>query len=332
MCVKWKVCGEAMGTYTHLRAFARCKLWMPLLVAVLCCSAAASAEVEFCPARIAGMAALAGSVSDRQPPTARKLDASAATGDVVSSSVQAASFSYRLQAEAPRTIVAATMIADTNRGWFAWAVRDIRIAAGLTVSGTSRATVLNSGANSNPLKVTFPETLLLRHAWVTSARATGDKRFGWNARGAVLCKVPPFHSRGVSDAELWRRQTTIGSVLPSPPPIDVAKALRGYAQAVAQPFPITCVTPFRDASVVDAVPPDFHGAEIPSNSTGGTILATVGEHDNLVDARVLSTSGSSSLDAAMIRAAQESTYSSALSYCQKTYGTYLFKATFHSIP
>jgi hypothetical protein len=57
-------------------------------------------------------------------------------------------------------------------------------------------------------------------------------------------------------------------------------------------------------------------------------LVAGGDSDNLLDAWVYKTSGNREIDRSALAAARASSYKSAVSYCQKADGDYLFRADF----
>jgi TonB family protein len=98
----------------------------------------------------------------------------------------------------------------------------------------------------------------------------------------------------------------------------------------AKPFYNTnCAQPFRSAAVKTAVPPEYsedsalHGAHGTSQ-----VLVRINADGSLAEATLFQSSGEFVLDEATLKAARETTYQSAVAYCQPVPGSYLFKSTF----
>jgi hypothetical protein len=261
------------------------------------CASPAGATTEFCPAHVAQIRAIDG--DDGTP---------------------ASAFRYVIGAITPRQIGAASVIADTDHGWYAWSIADVPIVA------------TSTGRYSPWLGVTFPEPLTIRHAWITSAKATSVTGFGWETLGTFDCEVPAFSRRGIDDAPVAREQTRRPNASPasSAPP---SSANPQRAMAVDPPFAsLDCAIPFRQATVKEAFSPDFPRVAMqnppPGNLATSRIVVYIDEQGHLVDSAIYDSSGSAPLDLAALRAARRSTYVQAISYCQNVRGTYVFNATF----
>lgn len=238
---------------------------------VLACSAAAVARPEPCPAFMW-----------HRP-------AAPAQGDGRSSGLV-----FGLAAESPRTIAAARIVADTDRGWYVWDVSNVILTLRTTGDGESTRSV-----------ATFDGALIVRHAWVLAARTS--------AAGAVeqTCEVPAF--RSAADPPL-QAQNPVGFP-------HVA------AVAVPAPYATDCPRPFAEASVARAVRATFPSS-VPVGSYTSQVLVELGENDDLIDAWVYKGSLNPALDASALAAAKASSYRSPVSYCQKTQGNYLFRVDF----
>jgi len=128
------------------------------MLAVMATSAGAQARTEFCPATLWYRPAIP------------------ATSDGRSSGLV-----YGLVAGAPRTIVSAKIVAETDGGWYAWDVASMPL--------TERT---NKEAESTRRVVTFDKAVFVRHAWVVQARTSGDALYGWDAVGEAACGIPSF--------------------------------------------------------------------------------------------------------------------------------------------
>jgi hypothetical protein len=228
------------------------------------------------------------------------------------SEAPASSYAYELGSNAPRT-VDASIIADTSGGWFRWSV------SAVDLSKVTRYTRWGSydAAASVSLGVEFPSPVLVRHAWVVSAKATGDRVMGWDAQGTYKCPLPPFSPSGITEAT--------GLPLPaSPLPAPVTKVT---AVATAAPFAIgNCATPFAAVTVTDpTVPP-----AIPLGYRAVALVdVTVDAQGHVIDAALHASSGSKSADAVAAQAAASSKYAPGMAYCQPVGGHALYRADFN---
>ncbi|MGC1380769.1 MAG: amidohydrolase [Candidatus Baltobacteraceae bacterium] len=97
------------------------------------------------------------------------------------SSAQSAEFASWLWAGGPRTVLVASLVADTDHGWYAWDVADVPLS-----SKNAR------GFYSPPVIVRFPQPLAIRHAWVTRVQTSGDARFDGTTDGQIDCDAPNY--------------------------------------------------------------------------------------------------------------------------------------------
>lgn len=220
-----------------------------------------------------------------------------ATGDGRSSGLV-----FGLFANSPRTIVSATVVADTDGGWYTWDVSDVALTLRTTGDGESTRQV-----------AVFEKPVFVRHAWVLKARTSGDKAYGWDAWGEVACGIPSFGRP---------------SYLAQRP-----QAAEGFPHVTATPiaplFSLNCQHPFEQAIVKHPVQPLYpRHFTISGASYTVQIAVAVGDADNLLRAWVYKSSGNPDIDASAIAAARASSYQSAVSYCQKADGYYLFRADF----
>lgn len=279
---------------------------------ILACARPAQAVTEFCPAHITEM---------RAP--AATSDVIGGSGDVVTDA-PSSNYTYTLEAETPRTLVHATMIADTDDGWYGWRAENVPLLKASGQVHVGQSAIAITYASSAALTVVFPKPLVVHHAWVTVARTDGESVMGWDERGDFACEVPDFPDGGAGFAPITRRQAAA-----TPAPAPAASVPPGTAIVVSQPFPIDCDRPFKRATVTRAVPPQY-----PPGGYGGGVYSTrievaVGDNDQLVDAWIYAGGGGSSpFDLAALRAARASSFSSPISYCQRVRGYYLFRADF----
>jgi len=83
----------------------------------------------------------------------------------------------------PRT-VEATMVADTDQGWFTWNQPAVPLTRTTYASANEQTKARWVIAESPELTVMFPRLVTIRHAWITAARTHGDAYFGWDLRTA----------------------------------------------------------------------------------------------------------------------------------------------------
>jgi|GEM_PF-3278618 hypothetical protein len=244
----------------------------------LACGAQAEARTEFCPATVSYAPAAAADAGGRS-----------------------AGLVFTLGSESPRTIVSATMVADTDGGWYSWDV------ANLPLTGTIPR------VKSESVVVDFPHAVFVRHAWILHARTAGDA-FGWQTLGDVSCGIPAFGARA------FRPQR--------PLPDDGLRHVA--ATSIAPLFSSECPHPFTEATVTHAVQPPFprFAQRLIGVSYTSEIEVAVGQSDAMLDAWVYKSSGVAALDASALSAARASSFASAVSYCQKAEGYYLFRSEF----
>jgi hypothetical protein len=199
---------------------------------------------------------------------------------------------FSLTAPSSRTIDSATIVADTDAGWFTWNVTDVQL------------TMLRYAAFSMPSVVTFDKKVLVRHAWLTQAQAKS-------------CPIPPFEG--------------LVAPHPSPSPSAAMPPTQGLPGVVPNPIPAPyttdCMRPFGPAAVVHAVQPVYPRGLGPGHYYA-EIFVAVGDQNNLVDSWIYKSSGNDAIDASALKAARASTYQSAISYCHNAPADYIFRADF----
>ncbi|MGA8533053.1 MAG: hypothetical protein WB615_02965 [Candidatus Tumulicola sp.] len=270
-------------------------------VAVACACAHAAAATEFCPATLSGLT-----------PIGAKAPAS--------------SYAYELIALTPRSLDA-SLVADTDSGWYAWSISGVALQENQRkrplVNGTLRYVV----AASASLAVAFPAPVVIRHAWVAEAKTNGEKTMGWDRRGSSACEVPAFSSASTNDPN-----PASLPAIPTPSPLPSPAIAAARAAPANLPFPVAqCTTPFTQAKAVEiaglgqiADAPDTFAGSIASAAA----YVTIDPNGKLTDAWMFSSSGFAPWDLALLRAARQTTYSGAISYCRRVPATYLFEGDF----
>lgn len=259
----------------------------------------AGAATEFCPARL--------------------------TGTYIKERTQAALVHYyHLQALSPR-LVEATILADTDQGWFVWSLQPTQLTPTRFATTTPDFTNAFYVAESPELSVSFPSAVSVRRAWVVAARTRGTASFGWDARGVVACAPPDFVATSAPVTQTTQRSPRPGDPTPAPaPPTAVA------TPTTAQ-FTTACEHPFEAAKVVSPARPDFPESLRESGLTHRVIslvYVAVDYKGNLADAWIFASSGYHAADQEALRAARLSHYEAPTSYCRAVGGTYLFRADF----
>ena len=274
------------------------KFGAALLLLVLFNAAAARAAAEFCPAQ-----------------ASVPIPVGATFG------APATRYSYQLTAPTQRS-VSATLIADTDRGWYTWNVGDVVLAATQrTFADRAFPPLPYTIAASPSLAVAFPVPVTIAHAWIVSARARSSLFLSWNGLGVWQCDVPAFD--GPSD-----RKPADDAVATAPPAAQYPLAI---AIATEPPFAIgTCAHEFALATVLKAEAPVYAPTQLDALSAASHFAAVqvaVDSDGQALDAWIWATSGNSAFNRASVVAALGSTYSGAISYCRPVKGTYLFRTT-----
>lgn len=235
----------------------------------------------------------------------------------------ATQYAYDLEAATPRT-VDATLIADTDKGWFKWSVSGVALANVTRVIPSKQfqfqrtpgtvARQTYTSAESPGLAVAFPMAVTIRHAWNVSANA---------GKGASPCDVPAFD--GDKDKVPTKPD---GSVAATPAPGYTA----ALATATTAPFAMGfCDFPFINGTVLKPVQPRPTlptGAEMLLNGYATTIEVALDPGGRVIDAWIYASSGNAAFNRAALQAARASTYTGGVSYCRPVNSTYLFEATF----
>jgi hypothetical protein len=244
--------------------------------------------------------AYADAMVEQCPAHASQLHASGKTAD-------ATVFTYDVDALSQRT-VDATIIADTDRGWFAWSVTGLSLVSVNRMDQAGTWPVPYKAWSSRDLTVAIPGDVVVKHAWVTNASATGETTFNWDARGSIACNVPGFDAPP-SPAPA---AATPPSIAGAPPETPVAKA-------TAAPFDIpTCDKPFVAAAPLTG--PPLNPAALGGLNTGlaaeaAVIDVAVDGQGNVLDAWVKG-STHSAFDKLAMAGALQSKYTPAVSYCR----------------
>jgi hypothetical protein len=124
---------------------------------------------------------------------------------------------FGFEAPSARTIDGATMVADTDGGWYTWTANAIAI------DYSARGQFF-----SKPAVATFNEPVIVRHAWVTEANGGACALPAFNAPSTMLDKA--LATRGWPEV---------------------------LAKAESPPYNTDCARPFESATVVKVVQPEY---------------------------------------------------------------------------
>lgn len=112
---------------------------------------------------------------------------------VKSSDANAATFAFVVRADTARS-AQGSIVADTSTGWYSWLFPMTALTPHVdTINAGSGVSLRGNDFESAPLFVSFPAGTTIKHAWVTSAKTSGEKFFGFDARGDASCSVPDFN-------------------------------------------------------------------------------------------------------------------------------------------
>ncbi|MBV9232405.1 MAG: hypothetical protein JO030_00065 [Candidatus Eremiobacteraeota bacterium] len=278
------------------------------------------AAVEFCPATLVALHP----TSDVDAPRARE------SADVQRTGNPSTDFTYHLIAQTPRTLVTATMVADTDGGWHEWHVDNVAISEKTPANWWLPPAIATSPyARSGRLTVSFPRPVSVRHAWVAAAQARGDNAPVGGDAGMANCDVPGFFARAYDS----QREPPLGEMPPPSPapwsPDPPVTAASSRAQRTAEPLSTDCAKPFGRVALKEAQQPDYpYEALADVRPYSVEVAAAIGAHNDVVDAWIYYSSGNRSLDLSALRAARASKYFSAVSYCRTVPGYFLFRADY----
>lgn len=257
----------------------------------------ASAESEFCPASLTGLVAAS----------------------------TPATFDYYLLALSPRT-VDTTVVAETDHGWYTWKSNNVPLQTAAVriplLGGQSGGLVF---AASPLLSVTFPQAVQIRHAWVSTAKSTGDSIYGWDAAGTVSCD-PDFSSPFPTNAQAQNLSHPRDQVPATPPPAVVAESTTPAFSSSA------CDRPFAAAESKNAPPPDYPQLDAPFKGDAVAVLrVAIDAEGKFTDAWVVESTGIKPFDDAALVAARRATYRPQVAYCKNVDGYYYYSAEFKSL-
>jgi TonB family protein len=226
-------------------------------------------------------------------------------------------YNYELDALTERT-VNATIIADTNHGWFGWTVQSVPVERKTYLVKQKPFHFTYKSAASQTLTVEFPANTLVSHAWIASASTSDESTFGWDLKGKVSCDLPDVSKQGIKPAAVEVHHPGDAAPLPPPGP--------AVATPVSQPFPpSSCKTPFSAASVPGVMQPWFPAGlvGVVRDPSAVILFVAIDENGRLADTWILASSGYAQMDDAALRATRQSRYTAGTAYCRSVGGVYM---------
>lgn len=283
----------------------------------LCALRPASATAEFCPAML-----------DYQRTGASETLPSREASPSGNGAIPAPLYGFELTALDTRTITNATLAFDTTAGWFTVRVPMVTLAEKDRHYTGPSSTFVRRDYVSPLMYVRFPDAVTIRHAWVYSASASGDGAYGWQAKGVVPCDPPPAPSQ--------KQTAKYSSPYRLDPKDEDPVGMPGTNSVLLPANPVkpleddNCGLPFSNATAKDVArpryPPALRGAVFGRATTA--VEVAIGADGTLADAWIWAPSGFRPFDEEALRAAKNTTYSGARSYCRAVPGLYLFRVTF----
>lgn len=229
----------------------------------------------------------------------------------------AAIYDYELAALTERA-VDATIIADTNHGWFAWTVKGVPIQGKTYLVKQTPFHYIYKSAASPTLTVEFPANTSVNHAWVTRASTMGESVFGWDSKGKVTCDLPDLSKQGIKPELVEIHHADDPAPLHAPD--------RVVANPTSPPLPpAACKVPFSSASVPAVMQPMFPDSlvGIVSEPAATILYVAIDGNGTLADTWILASSGYAQMDYAALAAARQSRYAPATAYCRPVGGVYM---------
>jgi TonB family protein len=265
------------------------------------CYARGLALTEFCPARVGGFQAF----TDSGPSTL---------------------YSYSLTAESARS-VQGVLMAETSSGWYEVRFPLIPLAQRRYEYTGQYGDLSRTGYESDPLYVRFPAVVTVDAVYVVQAQTQGEHDFGWDGKGEFTCFPDPERvpikepvAAGMTVAHSPRL-----ALAASPSP----QASIAVASPAAPPDSPSCDEPFAPAGVTKPMSPDYPQEERNRRTPGMAVVEVViNAAGQLTDSWLYLSSGSATIDASAVQAANESTYHAGRMFCRAVGGQYLFVARY----
>jgi hypothetical protein len=283
--------------YLSFRALALALCAFVSLGIALC--GTARAEAEFCPARI-----------DRMYPFEAPHDGLR---------------SFEVSAESER-IVSGNVIVQGEKNWYTFQFVNVNVLKNVMQFKSSTVKFDRALYYSQPLYIQLPAGERLQRWWVVDAATSGEKTFGWDARGDVACSPQPGGDTKVPPV------TPVATALNPDTSLEVPP---GAGDAILAPKRIeepqgmtACATPFVAATVTRAVTPAYPADLYLDATVVSQVKIAITADGKIADAWIYVPTGFPQLDIAAMDAAKNSTYRGGVALCKPSPGYYLFTVTY----
>jgi TonB family protein len=218
----------------------------------------------------------------------------------------------------------------TTTGWYRFDFPETELTERDIKQQSPTAEFTRTIYRSNPMYVTFNAPETVDAGYVASATTSGDKYFGWDAKGDVTCDPPAgFGLISGTNHSSEPLADTEKKALLAPPPTGAPLA---NAVAIPAPGSLDCADPFSFASVTKSpapvYPPSMRSAVVP-RVVIVLVQVLVDADGKLSDAWVYSPSGRSDFDDETLRVARLATYESGTAFCKPAPGSYIFRVEFN---
>lgn len=236
-------------------------------------------------------------------------------------------YGLELVADSPRSMQTATVIFDTDAGWFS-----------VTLPPSSFAPKVRSYEDVFPsyerhqwvspiVHIGFAAPVQISRAWIGSAVVSSDTE-GWTKLGQIACP-PPASEKLQSAGYAKRSEMRPAQWEPLWMPAEPGEATLLPAK-MAPLYSSSCPHPFAAATAQHVVPPDYPSsiAQMQGATLTSVLVLSLGPDGKLVDDTVWKSTGLRQFDEAAMKAANAATYSAAVSYCRPVPAEYLFVTTF----
>jgi len=265
------------------------------ILAFVACAGRSEAVVEFCPAAVIGFHPILEPGSGNASKT----------------------YGYKIGALGKRT-TSGTIAIQTDKGWYTTPFGPVALYASTRSVGSGANEIDLNAFTAPTLFVTFPQSAVVERMFVASASATGDGRFGWEARGRTPCD-PPLALAPPEYAAVWSAPdddehppTTFRSPLAKP-------AVAGVATPIESPIGANCPQPFvapRMLTAAKAIWPDSLGENLKTPASAGILAIALDGRGKVEDVWPWLSSPYEELNAVQLDAANRSTYAPGIALCR----------------
>jgi len=262
-----------------------------VLGAFLGWSARAEAITELCPAAVSALQPLGGGET----------------------TAPATTFAFDLDALSAET-VRGTIAVETDKGWYEVPFGLTTIAARNEAYAQEWGSFSTTNYASGALVARFPQAVTVKRAFVYRV-TTDDTVFPWPTRGEMICD---YMTDGMKHdgKDGWPRRPELFATSP-----EATQLVANPSSAFAN---LPCAAPFVPAKIVNPVAPDYPIGAAREQMSATVIEAVVlDEHGSIVGQWMVSPP-SWYFDGPSNRAAHQSTYAPAISFCKPVRSVRLF--------